>query len=406
MNIAYCTRLIPHIPNLIERYPNNKFIISVDKYINGQISGIEQVTNKRVKVINIPEVPSYPRFPEMIMHKRIWHGKDKDSENIDVGFINLPIVRQLIISRKVRKCLRQWIKESSPENRVIITYSTNPMSMTPVIRIKKRYKDVKAVLVVGDLIGDKGIDIKRKGIFNTLLNHYYTKGARQIKRFDGYIFVSKYMAEELGVQEKPNIVIEGVYDNEGDTYKIQDENNDESLKVVFHAGALERKYGVFNLIDAFSRIKNSDYRLWLAGASTESDRIKQYCVEDSRIHYYGFISPQQVQELQGRATVIVNPRTNEGEYTKYSFPSKTMEGLASGKPFIGCRLKGIPCEYFEYINVPEDERPESLMRKIVELCELSKAERDRLGMKSREFITQEKSCRKQGIKIYEFLKTI
>ena len=38
----------------------------------------------------------------------------------------------------------------------------------------------------------------------------------------------------------------------------------------------------------------------------------------------------------------VNPRQNNEEFTKYSFPSKTMEYLASGVPVVAYKLDGIP----------------------------------------------------------------
>mgnify|MGYP003303651866 CR=1 FL=1 len=44
--------------------------------------------------------------------------------------------------------------------------------------------------------------------------------------------------------------------------------------------------------------------------------------------FTGKIDRSQVLALQRSATVLVNPRRNNEEYTKYSFPSKTMEYLA------------------------------------------------------------------------------
>ena len=404
MEIAYCTRLIPHIPNLYEKYPNNKFIVSVDRFIMNQIVGIEEVTDKRVFRVNIPEVPSYPRFPAIIMNKASWSHTDKGID-IDVGFLNLPIIRQMIVPHEVKKSLRKWVKKNNTD-KVILSYSTNPMSMSALVQLKKEDKNLKIVLVVGDLIGDKGINIKGRGLLNKLLNYYYQRGTEAVSLFDGYVLLTDYMAEELHVKNKPHIVIEGIYNKEYETrYDNSDQQNDEH-KIVFHAGSLERQYGVFNLIEAFRQIKDEDYRLWLAGGSSESDKIEEYSRIDPRIQYFGFVSPQKVFELQGISTVIVNPRTAEGDFTKYSFPSKTMEGLASRKPFIGYKLPGIPDEYYKYIQCVENDTPESLGKKIKEICELSKVERDEIGNKAREFILSEKNCRAQGRKIVDFLESL
>ena len=46
---------------------------------------------------------------------------------------------------------------------------------------------------------------------------------------------------------------------------------------------------------------------------------------------------------------MINTRTNESEYTKYSFPSKNIEYLLTGKRVVACMLDGMPNCYREYI---------------------------------------------------------
>ena len=45
----------------------------------------------------------------------------------------------------------------------------------------------------------------------------------------------------------------------------------------------------------------------------------------------------------------MNPRSADAEYTKYSFPSKTIEYLATGVPVVMNRLPGIPEEYEYFV---------------------------------------------------------
>ena len=63
-----------------------------------------------------------------------------------------------------------------------------------------------------------------------------------------------------------------------------------------------------------------------------------------------------------RADVLVNPRPNEGEYTKYSFPSKNIEYLLSGNPVVGYMLSGMPEDYrrFVYEISPNSEPADGL----------------------------------------------
>ena len=97
--------------------------------------------------------------------------------------------------------------------------------------------------------------------------------------------------------------------------------------------------------------------------------------------------------------MLVNPRQNTDIFTKYSFPSKTMEYLASGRPVIGYRLDGIPEEYYKYIQLVNDNSVDALKDKIVEVCSLPADERNRIGMTAREFIVREKNPRVQCQKV-------
>jgi glycosyltransferase involved in cell wall biosynthesis len=47
---------------------------------------------------------------------------------------------------------------------------------------------------------------------------------------------------------------------------------------------------------------------------------------------------------------MLNPRDPSWRGTPYSFPSKLLEYLTTGKPIISTRLPGIPAEYFEVLR--------------------------------------------------------
>lgn len=46
--------------------------------------------------------------------------------------------------------------------------------------------------------------------------------------------------------------------------------------------------------------------------------------------------------ISKNADVLVNPRQNDDEYTKYSFPSKNIEYLMTGNAVMAYMLDGIP----------------------------------------------------------------
>lgn len=103
------------------------------------------------------------------------------------------------------------------------------------------------------------------------------------------------------------------------------------------------------------------------------------------------------------ATVLVNPRTTELEFVKYSFASKTLECLASGKPYIAHKLPCDPPEYNGPIIYADNESDEAVAAKIVEICELPDNERDEIGQKAREFVLTQKKPKVMCKKIVDML---
>jgi len=134
------------------------------------------------------------------------------------------------------------------------------------------------------------------------------------------------------------------------------------------------------------------------------DEIINAAEKDSRITFYGYVSKEKASELQQKATVLVNPRQNNDEFTKYSFPSKTMEYMASGKPVIMYKLDGIPAEYDEFLFYPASDSAKSLAESITNICEKTSEERFKLGERARNFVLNEKNGSKQAEKILGLIK--
>ena len=103
-----------------------------------------------------------------------------------------------------------------------------------------------------------------------------------------------------------------------------------------------------------------DYKLQLCGAGDAVDYIVACSKKDPRITYLGQVSPEVSRGYINSSDVLVNPRQNNEEYTKYSFPSKNIDYLMSGKPVVAYMLDGIPHKYREFFVVPDSDSTEDL----------------------------------------------
>ena len=95
---------------------------------------------------------------------------------------------------------------------------------------------------------------------------------------------------------------------------------------------MNTKFGIKNLVDAFSLIESNNYRLVLCGTGDAEDYIKEKIATDERIIFVGQVTVEIAREWMQKADILVNPRQNDEEYTKYSFPSKTLEYMLAAKP--------------------------------------------------------------------------
>ena len=114
------------------------------------------------------------------------------------------------------------------------------------------------------------------------------------------------------------------------------------------------KFGIKELVDSFMRIEDSDFRLILCGDGDARDYVEEKSKIDNRIEYKGMVSAEKAREFVGTADVLVNPRPNDEEYTKYSFPSKNIEYLMTGKPVVAHLLDGMPSFYENFLYVIPD----------------------------------------------------
>lgn len=350
-----------------------------------------------LKVLSIPSLSTYPKGSSIVWVKDqsfVFNG-NKIGESF--GFANLPLCNHFRQSR-IDSHIDKWYENMSGD-KCIIVYAMLKTQMRYAVAAKKRHPDIKLCLVVPDLpmymncnkyykiLGLQKRDIK---VINTLLHS-----------FDCYVVLSEPMIEQLKIKAKPYVVVEGIYSNNS---CASDYIEKLPNKTIMYAGGIQTRYGVFDLIEAFHQIRNENYRLILCGPCFEMDKLNHYTSSDSRIEYRGLIPTDEVRVLQKKVTILVNPRHSTEEFTKYSFPSKTLEYMASGTPVLMSPLPSMPKEYKQYLYLFEDESVEGMMQMIKNVCSLSVSELSNKGKAARTFIISNKSSKLQVQHILKLIK--
>lgn len=392
MKVAYCSLLLPEEKNLAQRAKKRLSGISLHKFTRAVISGIDANSPEPVTVFNIINTHNYPNFPALTFPTEQW-SHAPGAKDWHIGYINLFGIKYITQAHNLFKKLDAWRKEQGEEHCVICVHHIFYPAMKAACRTKKKYGDkVSICLITGDMNGQYGLQSQYKRNLKQLLTRRMEKKIDQMALgFDSFVFATKDMAKAFGVEDKPFTVVECAYlapPYDGQAVYSEDEEH----KTLFYAGAIREEYGIPHLLRAFSMIDDPSYRLQLAGDGNAVPLLREYMAKDPRIEYLGFITPQQVDMYQQKATAQVSPRIAANyEYVKYSFPSKTMECLTSGKPYIAHKLPCDPPEYGRHIQYAADESDEALRDKILEICSLPKEARDAIGARAKQFILEEKN---------------
>lgn len=375
------------------------FQSAADALQNALIEGLS-LHNVGLNVLTAPFISSFPFGSSILFFKGSNYKHNLRIDSKSISFINLPVIKEFLIAESLSDELLKWSKLDN-NKKCIIVYSLQVNLLKAAIKAKLNDPDIIICSIIPDLpeYMNSNRIYSLLGLRARALKYIYDN----LKNVDYYVLLSKFMIEKLDLSEERCVIMEGIYSKtEGDSFTSFDKEE----KIILYTGSLDKKYGIDNLLQAFKMIKDKNYRLWICGDGSMKKEVEVLQIYDDRIIYYGLLSREKVLFMQKKATVLVNPRLPKGDYTKYSFPSKTMEYLASGTPVILYKLDGIPVEYFQFCFVPKDLTVNSLKEKIISVCEMSEYERTKFGRYAAAFIRKNKNPSVQTKKIINLIQEL
>ena len=264
-----------------------------------------------------------------------------------VHFNNIWGYRNLSRAHSLKKAVRSFAFAEDDE-KLIVVYSAHDPFLAAAAYAKKLDPKIRICFIVPDLPQYMNLEAKR-GILYDFFKRFDIKSIRKhVKAVDSSVVLTEAMLPALQLTDRPHIVTEGIVDALPDTLAA---DGCEKTRNIVYAGKLYFRFGIKSLVKAFSLLKNHDYRLVLCGNGDASEYLQECAAKDPRIILPGQVSPEKAQEYIRSAAVLVNPRPNNESYTKYSFPSKDIEYLLSGKPTVAFLLDGMPECYRDFLYV-------------------------------------------------------
>ncbi len=270
----------------------------------------------------------------------------------------------------------------------VIMYDVNPVFMFPLLKLRKKYNLTITTICAEVSLLRRGSGLKTQ-LKKRILFTFETK-------FDRYILFADKMADVLKCRNKPYMVLEGIAPACFGT------PNSNKRNVVMYAGGLAPDNNIRLLIEACTQIEELD-ELWICGVGPDSAYIEEKAKEYPWLRYFGMVTNDEVRKMETQAKVLVNLRSPDVELTKYSFPSKLLEYVASGALIMTTKLEAIPNEYFDYFISVENTDIATVTCTLSSVLQMNVDEYITRCRKAQQFIKDNKSADHQATKIMDFV---
>lgn len=341
MKVLFIGGILPHedLKN-IEVNTKGEIWYSADIHQKKMIRGLSD-NGMDYHVFSAPLIGAYPmRYKKLMYHAP----KSEDSHITYVDFLNIWGLRNFSRANKLKKVIRHYVRDIDDQI-MVISYMAHQPFLDAACYVKKIRPTTKICYVVPDLPEYMNLN-KRTFIYELakkLDNYSINKLSQNV---DSFAILTDFMKERLNIRNRKYTVVEGIIDPDKKV-GVKRENHD-TINIVY-TGTLQARYGFRKLVEDFMRDSHKNYRLIICGGGESEEYLKEMSLKDTRIIFKGQVRPEEVWEIYKNADVLINPRENDSVYTKYSFPSKNIDYLLTGRPVVACMLDGMPEIYKNFI---------------------------------------------------------
>lgn len=314
-----------------------------------------------------------------------------------VPYLNLPVLKHICLFFYSFFYVLFWGIGQRKDKAVVSDVLAISICMGSLLA--SRFIRVKSVALVTDIYGlIQGCE--RKPFIIRLagkLNAWYSGS------FDKYILLTEQMNEVVNPKGRPHLIMEALCDS---SLVYDDIKHVEKVhpRTVIYAGGLHSKYGLKMLAEGFLKADVDDAKLVYYGDGEYVEEYRNLCEKHSNLEYRGVAQNDVIVAEEQKASLLVNPRFTTEEFTKYSFPSKNMEYMASGTPLLTTKLPGMPKEYYPYVFLFQEETIEGYADAIRKALSHSESELRLFGYRARQFVLFNKNNVQQAKRLIDFIE--
>jgi glycosyltransferase involved in cell wall biosynthesis len=298
-------------------------------------------TGATIDALTTPPIAAYPRNHRWWVPQATYAVSGVPGEATQIAGPNLPGLRPFV--RLVQFVRHGLAALRSPCDGIII-YSVHTPLVIASLLLKWR-RAVPVFVFIPDLpmfMGGPTNQLKRllKRVDNAIVR-------RLVANLDGAFPITERIGLDWLDRGPRYFAVEGVSDEVASTLSQARAHGGFVFRgrprpQLLYTGALAQ---VTRFARAF-HASSIDACVVFMGGGEELQELQRLSAADERIIVKPFATGEAFSREVEAADFLLNPRDPDWPGSAYSFPSKLLEYLRTGKPIISTRLGGIPAEYF------------------------------------------------------------
>jgi hypothetical protein len=287
----------------------------------------------KLSTISMTPVPAFPRGPLII------RGSRRDQVRY-IGFLNLPILKHLAFSVHVLLILLTV----RPGN--VVVYNSYFFQNLALLLYKFLRRKIKVAVFVQDIL-------PVGGGMRSIQRYIDRYSLRFLSKFDLVLPISEHIIADFNITA-PSIVIKGgLTRNIIRAFLLPRAAGTKKKQAVF-AGGLEPHNGIDRLLNAWVS-QTINIELHVFGKGSLSPLVSEIAKTNSSVIFYGFAPHEQIQNFIASSEYLFVLRYDVGIESKYFFPSKFWEAVASEATVICNCFSGFPSDLKEYCLTVQDD---------------------------------------------------
>ena len=217
--------------------------------------------------------------------------------------------------------------------KIIIAFGYDFRIFRQLKKISKLF-DTKLISYTFDT--HKGATSSSSFLKKNLANLYFQLGMRYLNTIDGIILFNEEAYKEMKLSI-PFLISKVGINEESIVSEVYLRKSKGEFRIVY-SGTLIEYNSIRTLIETLSYLEGQNIVLDIYGDGPLKKYVENCVQRSNNIIYHGLVSNNQINSAIKQADLLINLRDTENYISKFAFPSKLIQYMASGIPVLTTKV--------------------------------------------------------------------